>query len=172
MINPTPLRGRFHFSGELPLQYLRKRYSHEHQDRPWLQSQLEQEIKTEQTKGVIEQAIESAEAIRENLLAVKGEKFAKVVEISVMVQKRTKLGAVLLTFVENASENFNPLHRHLISHADASLGAHIMATACDLAGFIGSDFDAQEMMEWSDRILKAEADGIHSMEKQLFGKED
>lgn len=122
----------------------------------------------------IEQALESADAIRDSLLAVKGEKYARLVEIGVLIHKQNKLMAFVTDVLSEAFEDFSDDQRNAMAHISASLGAKTLSHA-SLICHDNKDLSkeqAKELTEWMDRIVDAEEQGVNSIASQLFGKED
>lgn len=141
---------------------------------PEMLAQIEADLKkeSEQDKGLIESALESATTIRENLIAIKGEEYARLVEIGVLTHKRIKLCSFLISILEEAVEDFGPVQRMAFATIDTTMSARIINHACKL---IAPDADAKyaaELTSWIDRIVDAETDGIAGIEEKLFGKED
>lgn len=139
---------------------------------PETMAQITQEIEDEANKGLIERAIESAETIRKNLVSIKGEEYANLVEIGVLVHKRTQLMALVTSIASDADENFTERHRKTLCGIDATMSAHVLTLAAkNLSANADSDY-AHELTGWIDRIIKAEEDGIDSIADQLFGDKD
>jgi len=110
----------------------------------------------------IDQAMESAELIRENIAAIKGEQYLRLIEIGVLVQKSIELNAFLAHGLLEGEED----KLQLIGKIGASVGGRIVSHAAML--YLGQEMtadEAKEMISWVERITKAEQAGI----KQLVG---
>lgn len=135
-------------------------------------AQLQEEINAESNKGLLDKISESADTIRENLKSIKGEDYARLVEVGVLIHKRVKLTKFLLDILSEEVEDFGDEHARIFSHIDASMSAHILNHACKI---MKEDADAEyaaELTSWIDRIIDAEQDGIDMFAKDLMRKED
>jgi hypothetical protein len=108
----------------------------------------------------IDQAMESAELIRENIAAIKGEQYLRLIEIGVLVQKAIELNAVLAhTAFDDGS-----LQLTMIGKIGATLGGKIVSHASML--YMGQEMsadEAKEMISWVERIANAEKAGIEQL---------
>jgi len=142
------------------------------EDMAKIQEHLKEEMSCKPANPIAK-ALESADAIRENLVAVKGEKYALLVEIGVLIHKRTKLMAFVTSVMSDVIEEFGDEQRMAIGQVDASLSAKTLNYAAIIYG--GEDFkaaDAQELTGWIDKIIDAEDSGVSGLANELFGKED
>lgn len=124
-----------------------------------IKKDLEQEATPE---NPIDQAMESAELIRENIAAIRGEQYLRLIEIGVLVQKAIELNAVLA----HTAFDDESLQLQIIGKIGATLGGKIMSHASML--YLGQEMtteEVKEMISWVERITKAEQAGI----KQLVG---
>ena len=141
---------------------------------PELQAEIDATLKAEQEseseKSVIDKVVEGANEIRENLKAVKGEQYARLVEIGVLVHKRSQLTAALAQFARDAGAPAPVIM--MIGHADASLGAATLNHAALMLNIKADAGYAKELTEWIDRITDAEQAGIESVKDQLFGDDE
>jgi len=133
---------------------------------------IQAEMEADQHKGTIEKAIEDADAIRENLVAVKGEDFARLVEIGVLVHKHTKLVAFLADIVSSVVEDFGREQRTALGHVAASIGAKMLSHASLI--YSKDDLNreqAEELTNWIDKIVDAEHRGVEKFASELFGED-
>ena len=141
---------------------------------PELQAEIDAALKAEREseseKSVIDQVVEGANTIRENLKAVKGEQYARLVEIGVLVHKRSQLTAAIVEFARDAGAPNSVIK--MIGHADATLGAHTLNHAAIMLNAKADAEYAKELTDWIDRITDAEQAGIESVREQLFGDDD
>ena len=134
---------------------------------PELEAQLAAEQAAEATKSIVDKVTESANTIRENLVAVKGEDYARLIEIGVLVHKRSQLMSAVLAFAADAGAPKTV--RKVIASLDASLSAHVLQHAAIIMNKEADEAYAKEMTEWIDRIADAEQAGVESVKDELFG---
>jgi len=116
----------------------------------------------------VERALESADAIRENLHKIKGEKYARLVEMCVLVTKQTKLNALLSSIAFDDNEL---LMKH-IGGINALLMSKMISHASQIYDGKFDQEDADELTKWADRITKAEEKGIEQELGHLIKGED
>ena len=114
-------------------------------------------------------AMESAHIIRENLIAIKGESFARLVEIGVLVHKQMALNAFITQSLVEADVGFSKDVRKAILDIQSTIFAHMMNHACHLQSDDPDASTAESITEWVDRIKEAEDSGV-SMLKNLIKK--
>jgi hypothetical protein len=122
----------------------------------------------DQHRHPVERALESANTIRENLTKIKGENYARLVEMCVLVTKQTKLNAMLSSIAFDDNE-------HLMKHIggiNALLMSKMISHAANIMDPKFSEKEADELTEWADRITKAEQQGIEQELGHLIKGED
>jgi hypothetical protein len=122
-----------------------------------IKKDLEQETEPD---NPIDQAMESAELIRENIASIKGEQYLRLIEIGVLVQKTIELNAVLA----HTAFDDESLQLTMIGKIGATLGGKIVSHASML--YMGQEMsadEAKEMISWVERIANAEKAGIEQL---------
>jgi len=120
-------------------------------------------------KDPVAMAYESADNIRRSLVAVRGEDYADVVEIGVIVSKMMKLFKILadqaFKHMENP-ENTDLMLREIVS----TMCAEILGRSSSLIQKEMTDAQAAEITDWIDRIIKAEDSVMDAIEQTLLKK--
>ena len=120
-------------------------------------------------KDPVAMAYESADNIRRSLVAVRGEDYADVVEIGVIVSKMMKLFKILadqaFKHMENP-ENTDLMLREIVS----TMCAEILGRSSSLIQKEMTDAQAAEITDWIDRIIKAEDSFMDAIEQTLLKK--
>lgn len=122
-----------------------------------IHKELEQE---QEPQNPVDKAMESAELIRENIKAIRGERYLRLVDIGVLIQKSTQLNAFL---AHGALEDEQV---EQVGHITAAINSKVINNAANL---YNSEFDgdqAVELLGWIDRIVEAEKAGV---EKHIAG---
>ena len=120
----------------------------------------------------IERALEPAEDIRRSLVAVRGEAYAKLVEIGVMTHKQVKLVNFLATCLMETADGFGEEQHEQVGQIMAMMCARSLTLASKIYAPNSGDLDAKELTEWIDRITDAEDAAAGTIEQELFGKDD
>lgn len=119
----------------------------------------------------IERALEPADDIRRSLVAVRGEAYAKLVEIGVMTHKQVKLVNFLASCLMETAEGFDKEQHEQVGQIMALMCARCLTLASKIYAPNSGDLDAKELTEWIDRITDAEDAAAGTIEQELFGKE-
>lgn len=130
---------------------------------------LADKIKAEETPNdPIERAFESANTIRDNLISIKGEDYARLVDMCVLVTKQTKLVAFLsaAAFEENEA-----VMKH-IGGLNAAMGGRMISHAAHIYNKEFGEADAEELTTWADLITKAEDLGVKKELGDIIKGED
>jgi len=137
-----------------------------------IKAQLEKE-QAEAPTDEIDKALEGAHDIRKNLIAVKGEEFARLAEIGVLIHKQMALNAFLLNGMMDAIEGFEEEHRRMIGDIQATMFARILNHACHIYTKDPDTEFAESLTPWIDRITDAEQNGVKGLaEKFMKGDEE
>lgn len=135
-----------------------------------IRAQLEQES-SDAPQDPISKALEGADDIRKNLVAIKGEKYAALVEVGVLVFKMSGLLNFLSNLVLNSVEGYDEGHHTQIGRIHATMGAQMLSSAAVICFDDPSKMDAEELTHWIDRIIAAEKAAEPIITKLIFGKD-
>lgn len=123
--------------------------------------------KQQEPKTPFDKAIESSMDLRANLVAIRGEEFARAVEIGVLIDKQMRLVHFLSSELKELAEGYGDAQHEAVRDINASVNAKIMTHASALL-IKKDDYDAKEVIEWVERIVAAENKAADEIEKQLF----
>lgn len=130
---------------------------------------LTDKIAAEETpSNPIERAFESANTIRDNLISIKGEGYARLVDMCVLVTKQTKLVALLSSAAFDDNET---IMKH-IGGINAAIGGRMISHAAHIFNKDFGEKDAEELTTWADLITKAEDLGVKQELNELIKGED
>lgn len=114
----------------------------------------------------IDQALESADTIRANIKAIKGEKYLAAVDFGVTINKLVHMNAAFSGLITDAEPQAR-IPVALMGRAFSSLMASLLNKHCDALGMKEDTKQfAEELTTWIDRVCDAEQSGI----KQLVQK--
>jgi len=131
-----------------------------------INAQLEAEERAK-PDNELDKALESAHEIRENIRAIKGEKYLMAVDFGLTVNKAVHVNAALSQMIIQA-EPKSEIPVTLAGHAHSSMMASLLNEYCDALGLIeDTENFARELTEWIDRVFEAEQSGV----KKLLKKE-
>lgn len=123
--------------------------------------------KQQEPKTQFDKAIESSMDLRANLVAIRGEEFARAVEIGVLIDKQMRLVHFLSSGLKELADGYGDAQHEAVRDISASVNAKIMTHASSLL-IKKDDYDAKEVIEWVERIVAAENKAADEIEKQLF----
>ena len=135
-----------------------------------IRAQLEQE-NSEKPRDPISKALEGADDIRKNLVAIKGEKYAALVDVGVLVFKMSGLLNFLSNMVLNHVDGYDENHHTQIGRIHATMGAQMMSSASVICFDDPGKLNAEELTHWIDRIIEAEKAAEPIITKLIFGKD-
>ena len=135
-----------------------------------IKAQLEQE-NNERPRDPISKAFESAEDIRKNLVAIKGEKYAAMVEIGALVFKMSGLLNFVSNVALNSVEGYDETVHGQIGRIYAGMGAQMLGNAGVICFDDADKLDAAELTRWVDSIIAAEKTAEPIINKLIFGKD-
>lgn len=135
-----------------------------------IQAQLEQERGNAPTNK-IDQAFESAGDIRSSLVSVKGERYARLVEIGVTIHKQMSIAAFTCKALADSGEMDSAATQQILDIA-AKMYAQMLNHACVLYKEDHNMEFAHELTGWVDRVLNAEEVAAKTITKELFKGED
>lgn len=132
---------------------------------------LHREKVAQQQQDPIEKAFEPAMDMMDSIKANKGEKYGLLVELALLVRKNQELlGALCGTAV--ATDAMPEAAGKVVGMMNAKVSAKIIAIAARLGDLEGTDKGgAEELMDWTDRLMKAEATAAHSLFEELGGED-
>ena len=107
-----------------------------------------------------EQIFQSAQEMMLNLQSVRGEEFARTVEITLQMIKMKDLIGTLLKHVETAveKEKLNEIWQNV-----QMVCAHVVGLSAMNADLIGK-IEPAELVEWAEKILELEYRGVEAMD--------
>lgn len=130
-----------------------------------IKAQLEEELKSKPTSA-IDKAFESAEEIRQNIHAIKGEMYLMAVDFGLSVNKAVHLNAALSSMVTQADPR-SAIPVAMAGEGFARLMAGMLNDYCDALGIReDSEEFARELTEWIDRVFQAEQAGVKKLIKE------
>ena len=139
-------------------------------------AQINEQLAAEQrtkSKNPIEKALESAEDIRANIKAVKGEAYLNAVNFGVNVHKIVSLNASVCSMLTDAEEDAK-VPVMIIGRVFSHMMAGMLNDYCDALQLNDrSKQFAEELTEWVDRVREAEEAGVKGLVNELEkGNED
>jgi hypothetical protein len=130
-----------------------------------IKAQLEKELKSKPTNA-IDKAFESAEEIRQNIRAIKGEAYLKAVDFGILINKAVHINAALSSMIIEIEPKSEVVVK-VAGHAHSSMMASLVNDYCDALGLLEDTHNfARELTEWIDRVFNAEQSGVKSMLKK------
>lgn len=138
--------------------------------------QITLDLSREQTeekrkKNPIEEALQGAVEIMDMLRATKGEKYAMLVELGMLVRKNQDLLHAMVGAAIAGGEVPEPAG-DIMGHINAQISAKIIGIASRMGDVArGSANEAEELMGWVDRMLVAEGKGAKGLMESIM-KED
>lgn len=127
-----------------------------------LYRESKEEAKSEKEKD----PFESAFSIMENLVKTKGEKYAALVEVTMLTMKRKQLMDMVIELMEK-QVGMPKRVKKILEEMDSELCVRTIQRACHASGINFNDRDkANELMEWAAQIVSKEVDGIAEMIKK------
>lgn len=121
----------------------------------------------------LDQAFDSAETIRTNIKAIKGDSYLAAVEFGVVINKLVHMNAALSgMLVESEPEAKIPVT--LMGRAFSTMMASLLNKHCEALNMKEDNENfAKELTSWIDRVCEAEQSGIKQLvEKMEKGNED
>jgi len=115
----------------------------------------------------LDRALESAEIIRSNIKAIKGERYLRLVEIGVLIHKATEVNATLA----HAAFEDNEDQIRIIGTISSSVLSQVINHCCRLFNEEFETKEAVELLEWVDRVFNAEKAGIEKEFSHLTGND-
>ena len=116
-------------------------------------------------KDKVEEAFSPAFDMMNSIKSTKGESYANLVQIAMLTIKRRDLMMMLMDLASAATDMPKSV-KDLMLDADSQMCVKTISCACDASGNIFSSQEkADELMEWAQRIIEAEADGVGELVK-------
>jgi hypothetical protein len=124
-------------------------------------------------KDELESALEPAKDMLDTLRATKGQGYAYVVETAMMMRRMQELTHAMIGAAVHGGE-IPEFAADMISKAHASMMAKAIGISARQAGLNtqSSKADADELMDWADRILKTESEGVKGLVGRLMKGDD
>ena len=133
---------------------------------------LHREKVAEQQKDPVDKAFEPAIDMMESIKANKGEKYGMLVEIALLTRKNQEL-LNALTATAVATDAMPQEAAKVVGLMNAKVSAKIIAMAARLGDLDGTDKSgAEELMDWTDRLMKAEASAAKTLFENFTGEDD
>jgi hypothetical protein len=130
-----------------------------------INAQLEQEREAK-PDSPLGKALEYAQEIRENILAIKGETYLKAIDFGLIINKAVHINAAISQMIIDTDPRA-AVTVTVAGHAHSSMMASLLSDYCEALGVHeNSEEFAKEMTDWIDRVFDAEQAGV----KQLFSR--
>jgi hypothetical protein len=125
----------------------------------------------EEDKGdKFKEAFGSAFEMFESIAQTKGVPYARVVELATHIRKKQELMTIMVSGMVSNEHIPEDAGKALMA-LDSSISAKIISLACDIAQLkIKNKEGAEEIMNWTDRIMEAEQAGAKNLFGDLFKK--
>lgn len=122
--------------------------------------QITLDLKRESKEKTDNSPFEGAFSMMENIVKTKGDKYAALVELTMLTMKRKQLLEMLIEFLEQKTDMPKRVKR-ILEEMDTELCVRTISRACHASGIDFDDRDkANELMEWAAQIVAQEVDGI------------
>lgn len=128
--------------------------------------QIALDLKREEKEETESDPFEGAFSIMENLAKTKGEKYAALVELTMLTMKRKQLMEMVIDLLEKQT-NMPKRVKKILEEMDTELSIRTISRACHASGLDFNNKDkANELMEWAAKVVSQEVDGIAEMLKR------
>jgi hypothetical protein len=128
--------------------------------------QITLDLKRESKEQTDNGPFEGAFSMMENIVKTKGDKYAALVELTMLTMKRKQLLEMVIEFLEQKTDMPKRVKR-ILEEMDTELCVRTISRACHASGIDFDDRDkANELMEWAAQIVAQEVDGIKEVLKK------
>lgn len=121
-------------------------------------------------KDKIEEAFGSAIEIMDTIKAAHGQTYADAVEVALLCRKQTDL-ILILTAVAVKSGIVPPEAADAMGHANSAINAKIISKVARYAGVKGEGDEAEQLMNWAERLEEAEQKAAKTLFKDILGRD-
>jgi hypothetical protein len=129
--------------------------------------QITLDLKREEKQPTDGDPFETALSMMENIVKTKGEKYAALVEVTILTMKRKQLMDMLIELMGKQTPTMPKRVKKILEEMDSELCVRTISRACHASGLDFDDKDkANELMEWAAQIVSQEVDGIKEMLKK------
>lgn len=133
---------------------------------------LHREKVAEQQQDPVDKAFEPAIDMMESIKANKGEKYGMLVEIALLTRKNQEL-LNALTATAVATDSMPEEAARVVGLMNAKVSAKIISMAAQLGDLDRTDKSgAEELMDWTDKLMKAEASAAKTLFENFTGEDD
>lgn len=126
---------------------------------------------TDEAKGdKFKEAFGSVFEMFESIAKTKGVPFARVIELATHIRKKQELMTIMVSGMVS-NEHIPEEAGKALMALDSSISAKIISLACDIGQLKVKDKEgAEEIMNWTERIMEAEQAGAKNLFGDLFKK--
>ena len=129
--------------------------------------QITLDLKREEKQPTDGDPFDTAISMMENIVKTKGEKYAALVEVTILTMKRKQLMDMLIELMEKQTHTMPKRVKKILEEMDVELCCRTISRACHASGLDFDDKDkANELMEWAAQIVSQEVGGIKEMLKK------
>jgi hypothetical protein len=116
-------------------------------------------------KHKMEEAFSSALDMMDSIKATKGREYAHLVEVAMLTIKRREMVELLIDMAQH-NTNMPDSVRDLMLEADTAFSIKTISAACQASKFdFNAQDEAEELMGWAERMIKAEVGGVKELLK-------
>lgn len=119
--------------------------------------------------GKLDASLESSKEILQSIIVGRGEKYGHLVEIIVSIRKKESLHKHMMQMLVETKTIPKSLAA-MMEHADEELSILVITLASHMGDLIHSEAEAKEAIEWAERIMAAEQEGVTSIMGELRAK--